>query len=596
MGIKKRQFFLKNRIRNRQFRLLFLKNWCLVFLCIVVPLIVSVYFVRFFSEKTLRQEIDIASRRSTSNTAVTINTLLEEICNTLEKEVVDENVISFIQMEYSTPVKYEFINTVRSVLERISDDYRENLYYSMNVYSETGEYILSTPFMGQSYSRFKDKTLVETFERVAEEKTGKNLVAALRIIPIIDKRVITIYRMRTVNGGKRAFVSISLDAEKLAGYITDNFDGIDGAYLIVDENHQVIMDTSNQLNDQYMEMVGENGITAKEATINDESVWISWVPLEYFQWKFVQIIPMDEIQQNNINLNRLVLMVVFVGMIIATMMSYSVTARLYYPVEAILGLLENPSQQVQIGDQKGEVQYLLISILELFQRNMILEKEMVDRVAALRSARAKALQEQMTPHFLNNVLQTINWTAIMETGNENSMTSRSLLLLADIIRTGMEKTTNLTTVAEEIAYTKKFVELERLRYGENIQCFYRITSSVEQLQIPCISLQTLVENSIIHGLQPKNANGNIYISIHAIGEKGLHICVEDDGVGIEEEKISQIFDKLEKEYIYVGEHLGLINLFQRFRLIYGESCSFLIRKSKFGGACIEIEVLEQQEV
>ena len=214
---------------------------------------------------------------------------------------------------------------------------------------------------------------------------------------------------------------------------------------------------------------------------------------------------------------------------------------------------------------------------------------MLERVTALKRARAKALQEQMTPHFLNNVLQAINWTAIEETGKEDSITSKSLILLADILCTAKTYKTNITTVAEEIAYTRKFVELECLRYGPNIHCYYEIDPTADQMPIPCISLQTLVENAISHGLQPRRGSGNIYISIKALQGNGLHICVEDDGVGFDEDKIREIFGLLQEEYIYVGEHLGIINLFQRFRLIYGEKCEFDIRNRKDGGACVEIK-------
>lgn len=594
MGIKQQKSLMKDRIRSHQFHILFLKNWCLVFLCIAVPLAMSVHFVRYFSEKSLLTEMDTAAKRGTGNTVVTVNTLLEEVCTALEKEVLDDNVASFFKMEYTPPVKYDFYHTVRLVLERINEDNRENLYASMDVYSEIGDYVLSSPFKGQALNRFQDKSLVDTFVKLAEENPEVHFLAAPREFTAandgIPKRVLTVYRKRVVNHDKNAFVSISVDLEKLSEYITDNLDGRNGAYLIVDDEHRVVMDTSSRFDDQVLSVLDNSADTAMEVEINGERIWLTWVPMEHFQWKFVQIIPMDEIHQTNIKLNRLTMTVVLVGLIIAALISYGTTSKLYYPIEAILRIMENPSEDGIISDEKGEVGFLLVSILDLFQRNITLEQEMLDRVITLRRARAKALQEQMTPHFLNNVLQTINWSAITETGSENSVTSRSLLLLADIIRMSKEKTTNLTTVADEIEYTKKFVEIERLRYGDNIRCTYNIDPMIENSPIPCISLQTLVENSISHGLQPKNANGNIYISIRSLPDEGLRICVEDDGIGFEEARIKQIFDIMENEFIYVGEHLGIVNLLQRFRLIYGPNCHFEIKKSEYGGACVLIDL------
>ncbi|MBQ7839422.1 MAG: histidine kinase [Lachnospiraceae bacterium] len=150
---------------------------------------------------------------------------------------------------------------------------------------------------------------------------------------------------------------------------------------------------------------------------------------------------------------------------------------------------------------------MLFRILELFQKNITLENEMVERLFALRRARAKALQEQMTPHFLCNALQSINWIAIAETGQDESATSRALILLADIIRSGKEQKYSLTTVKKEIDYTQKFVKMEKLRFGMGIECRFFVDPDAQNMLIPAISLQTLVENSIKHGFRAKGGCG-----------------------------------------------------------------------------------------
>ena len=113
----------------------------------------------------------------------------------------------------------------------------------------------------------------------------------------------------------------------------------------------------------------------------------------------------------------------------------------------------------------------------------------------------------MTPHFINNVLQVINWLAISETGNDNSRTSQAIILLADIIDESKQQKYSLVTVDDEISYTRKFLELERLRYGEGIVCHYDIAPAVLGKLIPGISLQTLVENAVAHGFRARAGRG-----------------------------------------------------------------------------------------
>lgn len=591
MKEEKRKSGFLYRIRNRQFQKLFLKNWIQVFLCIVLPLVFCTVLIQHLSLQSLINEVDSAARRSTSNTMVTLDALLGEVCDSLEKKVVDQDFISFFQMERVEPQNYDYVSTVNAVMRQLTADYRDNLFDTVDVYSQAGDYIISSPHRAQSYERFADKSLVETFFDRVGEGGSQVLFAAPRYAfqgkGQDPRRVITIYWVKNA-GGQRGFVSASMDAEKLISYITDEHDRFQGAYLIVDGNDRVVLDTSGQMDDQYIALSEEAEDSAVTAEIEGQTMRIFWMPMESFGWKCVQMVPMEEFEKSNTRLERLIFTILLMGLVAAVALSYRTTVRLFRPIEAILRLLEDPSEQMRIGDENGEIQYMLVSILELFQKNMTLEQEMLERVVALRSARAKALQEQMTPHFLNNVLQAINWNAIAETGDENSVTSKSILLLADILSTGKEQKNNITSVEEEIKYTKKFVELECLRYGPGIHCHYQVAPEAWQMPIPCISLQTLVENSISHGLQPKGASGNIYVNIDVNEQKGLHIRVEDDGVGIEEPVIVHIYAMLEQEYIYVGEHLGIINLFQRFRLIYGEKCEFNICRSSCGGACVEI--------
>lgn len=79
--------------------------------------------------------------------------------------------------------------------------------------------------------------------------------------------------------------------------------------------------------------------------------------------------------------------------------------------------------------------------------------------------------------------------------------------------------------------------------------------------IPSISLQTLVENSISHGFRTRCGQGSIYVRIQVSEQGGLYICVDDDGEGMDQKTIDDIFKQLEQDDIYVGEHLGLINFF-----------------------------------
>lgn len=182
MKDKVRHFGFVERIQNRQFQKLFFKNWLQVFLCIVLPLVLCISIVWSFSKQSLLREMDTAADRSTGNTLATLNTLLEEVYNSLENQMLNERVQTFLRMERTEPQKYEYIAAVNGVQDVLDKDYRENLHYSLDVYTEVGDYVISVLHKAQSYSRFSDKNLVETFYSLLDENPGQNTFADVRSV------------------------------------------------------------------------------------------------------------------------------------------------------------------------------------------------------------------------------------------------------------------------------------------------------------------------------------------------------------------------------------------------------------------------------
>jgi len=598
MKKKLRSLRILKDIENRGFQKLFVKNWLLVFACIVLPLCLGVVAMQSFSNQSLLREVDMAANRSLGNTTATIRTLLDEACTILKNEILDGDVDAFFKQKHEHPVTYQDVYNMQRVLALLSSHFRESLYYSIDAYSAVGDRVASTTRGGQTYSLLRNETLKEDFQSYIARNPSQTLFALARTAwknwetPV---RVITVYQSNLATED-RSFVSVSIDEQKLLSYLTDD-DPSQGTYLLVDAQGIVVLDSSRRFSDTRPQFLPED-LSDYPITLDldGQAVRVMAAELGHFGWMCVHMVPVEALEAGSIRLRQVLTIILVFGVIAAFIISYSLTSRLFRPVRAILRLLEDPKGQLLIREEDEEYRYLLVQILELFHQNITLESEMAERVVALRAVRAKALQEQMTPHFLNNVLQAINWLAILETKQENSRTSQALTILADVIRTSKEQRSNLVTVSEEVAYTKKFIELEKLRHGDGIRCDFVIEPGLEQAGIPGISLQCMVENAILHGFRDRDGVGRILVSISPNTPEGLCIRVEDDGTGINPEVVQRLFGFLQEEYIYLGEHLGLVNLFQRFRLVYGEECAFDIRQSAMGGACVEIRTPKTESV
>ena len=140
---------------------------------------------------------------------------------------------------------YDFVALAKDVLERLAVDMRENLYYSLDAYSTASDFLASTLYRGQSMGWISDKSLLSAFEEnMAYSSSGWSLGQSLLAVPRMaryvgeERWVITVYLLVAIDGEERAFVSVSVDADKLISYIVDSEALNQGTYLIVDGKGQ----------------------------------------------------------------------------------------------------------------------------------------------------------------------------------------------------------------------------------------------------------------------------------------------------------------------------------------------------------------------
>lgn len=202
------------------------------------------------------------------------------------------------------------------------------------------------------------------------------------------------------------------------------------------------------------------------------------------------------------------------------------------------------------------------------------------------------LQHQMNPHFLFNVLLTIQIKA-KRSGNETiyKMVSKlSAILRASIYTNNVDR----ITVREELKYTEFYLYLQKMRFEDRF--FYEIIVEDEELGkciIPKFVIEPIVENAVIHGIENIENKGMIRIVLKKTGED-LLATVQDNGVGFD---VKEYLDSLEQtEYSPSREKIGLKNVDLRLRHIYGEQYRIKIESVINTGTIIYIKIpIEERE-
>ena len=201
--------------------------------------------------------------------------------------------------------------------------------------------------------------------------------------------------------------------------------------------------------------------------------------------------------------------------------------------------------------------YLMIGLSHLISTQMEISK-VENLISLLKYSELKALQSQINPHFLFNVLNTM--TSLIRTNPEKA---REVTIdLSNYLRYNLDNNLKNVELIKELNQIDTYIKIEKARFGDKLNIIYDVDESLYNFQIPSLIIQPLVENSIKHGILKKRDKGFVKIIVKKI-DKDIEVAIEDDGVGIEQ----SIIDNLDKK---IEENIGLKNVHQRLKLLYGE--------------------------
>jgi len=220
------------------------------------------------------------------------------------------------------------------------------------------------------------------------------------------------------------------------------------------------------------------------------------------------------------------------------------------------------------------VYFLIVLGAEAMQHAQARQEEEIQagRLARrLSDARLALLQRQLHPHFLFNALQAISTLL----HRDPATADRLLVRLSDLLRAMLEDASGQTlSLRMELELTRKYLDIEQVRFGDRLRVEWRVDESLLELQVPSLIVLPLVENAIQHGLSPKVGPGRLTIGARSEGS-WLFLTVEDDGLGAT---------------LPLRPGLGVGNTRERLDAICGERASLAIDTSPNGGFRARIQI------
>lgn len=199
----------------------------------------------------------------------------------------------------------------------------------------------------------------------------------------------------------------------------------------------------------------------------------------------------------------------------------------------------------------------------------------------------KMLASQINPHFLYNTLETIRMKARC---NGETEIEELVKMLAKIMRRNIQVGDKLVALKSELELVEYYLKIQQYRFGDRIRYNIDVKCDIDYLKIMPLLIQPVVENAFVHGLETKEGEGEIRIIVERTDRLRIHII--DNGNGMSETKLNEIKESLNDISKLDRDHIGLNNVNQRIKLLYGDEYGIYIKSKVDEGTTVLIEIPE----
>ncbi|MBP3950871.1 sensor histidine kinase [Bacillus suaedae] len=290
-------------------------------------------------------------------------------------------------------------------------------------------------------------------------------------------------------------------------------------------------------------------------------------------WKIIGQAPLNEVMHEAYQIRNLIFITVLCSIIFLVGLYFFISKKFIHPIRALKDKMFQASfgdLDVQISNYKemDEISELNSSFNQMIKKIKSLHNKTIEKQKQLKAAEFRAMQAQVSPHFLYNTLDTIIWMAeAKNTGQVIEVTKA----LSQFFRISLSKGKDWITIEDELTHIRNYLIIQQIRYEDILEVTYHINEEILHYKILKLALQPLVENAIYHGIKNKRGKGFIRIKADFTSEGHILIEIIDNGIGINEERLNQVRTQLALGFPsnHGNGGFGMVNVQQRIRLFYG---------------------------
>lgn len=282
------------------------------------------------------------------------------------------------------------------------------------------------------------------------------------------------------------------------------------------------------------------------------------------------------IKRSSITLTILQIILIALTLAVAILASLSVSKSFVKPLSDMQKLSDdiaqgNLSARTSIPEIK-ELAPFAINMNTMAEQIELLIQKNTEEQKNFQKAEMKALQAQITPHFLYNTFDTIIWLAEEE---DTDRVVKITKAFSEFLRISLSKGHEWITIEQELDHIRNYLTIQKIRYADILNYDIIADESINEVRIIKLVLQPLIENAIYHGIKNKRGRGHIIVKIEPLAKKEdfLRISVKDDGAGFTPERLEQVRNELNtaaEDSEKLSTVYGLFNVHKKLKLYYGD--------------------------
>lgn len=579
--------FVVRRLQARGFGSIFIKNLALLSVLIVLPIALVAGISALSFSAYAKSETTAYGFKSMRGYQTLTDAMISDYMAQADYLSNDEDIQLFLLHRPGEPVYYDRSAIHDLIGAQMSiKDYLESIY----IYSNRSERLISN-FGELAYDGFFDHTWLD--EYLVNEVPSRfwctlrtGLDSRNRSVPLLS-----IYKALGTTTDDQGVIVFNISFARFASQFEPFRGDYDRSLILADDSQRVLADIWGTAQTPLPDAARDKLAAAAEYGGYAEHGKLVYyqAPVRNTSWHYVLAVS-KSIYRDSLGRLRLALLSVAAAWLLVTVLvAVLISLRIYRPIRSILGTLEERASPAESRPlPRDEEAFIVQSIRRTLHEHNRISGQLAERIRMLKRAQAIALQSQINPHFLHNTLDTINWSAMRLTGGKNE-TSVMLGRLAATLRYSLDDAGTLVTLEEELQHMRAYLELQTMRYRDKFSVEWDIAEEARTCRVIRLMLQPVVENAIDHGIKPLERKGLIRIAAARAGD-GLEIAVRDDGVGMSRAQAARLNAMLRRDDIQEKAHIGLPNVSQRIRLLFGADYGVTVYAVEGRGADVRIRL------